>query len=167
MHAFRRSDLVWVLAYPLYQIIGTVRHEACHAAAVMLEGGRVTRFVFWPTTDRGFLWGYVTWQGAADWLVSAAPYFGDLLTFVVCYALCTRVRFRRHWLWVNIAIIGLISPLVNSAYRYVSSFFRDGDLARVYAEVPAGAVHAYFIGTIALYIVLLVRISRRDRSVRP
>ena len=32
----KREDLLWLLAYPLYQIIGTIRHEASHALLAWL-----------------------------------------------------------------------------------------------------------------------------------
>ncbi len=166
-HRFLRSDLVWLLAYPAYQIIGTIRHEGAHALAVLAEGGRVLRFVFWPTWDRQFFWGYVSWSGRIDWLVSAAPYLLDLLTFAVFYLICTRAGIRRHWVWVNLCVIGLVSPLVNSGYRYLSSFFRAGDLTSVYAAVPAAVVHGYFIFTVALYAAVLIRMQRRSINERP
>jgi len=153
-------DWPWLFAYPAYQIIGTLRHEASHALAVIREGGRVTKFVFWPTLDRGFYWGYVQWTGRAGWLTSAAPYLVDLLTFVIFYLVCTRVKMKQHWLWVNLYVIGLVSPLINSAYRYGSSFFRPGDLTSVMQAVPPALVHAYFILTLALYAAALARIQR-------
>ncbi len=164
-HRFSRRDLAWLFAYPFYQLVGTIRHEGSHALAVVLEGGKVLKFVFWPTWEREFYWGYVRWSGSGlDWLVSAAPYLADLVTFAVFYLLCTRVRIRRHWLWVNLCAVGLLSPLVNSGYRYASSFFRSGDLTPVMKAVPPAAVHAYFIFTLALYAVLLVRMQRKGAA---
>ncbi|HTK04773.1 MAG TPA: hypothetical protein VL500_04260 [Candidatus Eisenbacteria bacterium] len=163
-HRIRLRDAAWLFAFPAYQIIGTLRHEGSHALAVLLEGGKVERFVFWPTFDRDFYWGYVQWSGHADWLVSAAPYLADLLTFAVFYVICTKIRIRRHGPWVNLFVIGLLSPFINSAYRYASSFFRDGDLTRVYAAVPAPCVHAYFIVTLALYVAGMARIQRSGRE---
>src|SRR5687767_5946352 len=145
-HKITSRDWIWLFAYPAYQIIGTIRHEGSHALAVVMEGGRVLKFVFWPTFNRRFYWGYVQWSGRdVSWLTSAAPYLVDLLTFVVFYFICTRVAIRRHWLWVNLYIIGLISPFIDSAYRYGSSFFRTGDLTPVMRSVPPALVHAYFI----------------------
>ena len=55
----KRKDLLWGPAYPVYQIIGTIRHEGSHALAATAEGARVTNFVFWPSFDLGgFQWGY-------------------------------------------------------------------------------------------------------------
>jgi hypothetical protein len=155
-------DWPWLFAYPAYQIVGTFRHEASHALSVLLEGGRVTKFVFWPTWDRGFFWGYVQWAGKASWVTSAAPYLVDLLTFVIFYFVCTRTRVKSHWFWVNLYIIGLVSPLINSGYRYGSNFFRTGDLTSVMKAVPPAAVHAYFILTLVFYVAALMRMQRSD-----
>jgi hypothetical protein len=54
----KRKDLLWILAYPAYQIIGTIRHEGSHALAAMAEGVEVKKFVFWPNVDlEHFSWG--------------------------------------------------------------------------------------------------------------
>ena len=60
----KKSDWLWLLAYPLYQILGTIRHEAGHALAAWLQGAEITEFVFLPGM-RGeiFYWGYVRWTG--------------------------------------------------------------------------------------------------------
>ena len=163
LHKIRLRDLAWLLAFPAYQIIGTIRHEAAHAMAVLLEGGQVRKFVFWPTWGRQFYWGYVQWSGHVGWLTSAAPYLSDLLTFIIFYVVCTRISTKRHWLWVNLYVVGLVSPLINSVYRYVSSFFREGDLTSIMAAVPPALVHAYFILTLVLYVAALVQIQRRGQ----
>jgi hypothetical protein len=38
----QKRDMLWILAYPIYQIIGTIRHEGSHALVALLEGARVT-----------------------------------------------------------------------------------------------------------------------------
>ena len=53
----KRKDLLWFLAYPVYQTIGTLRHEGSHALAAMAEGAEVTKLVFWPSFSNGrFYW---------------------------------------------------------------------------------------------------------------
>jgi hypothetical protein len=80
----KKKDLLWLLLYPAYQIIGTLRHEGSHALAAMAEGADIKKFVFWPNFDLGtFQWGYVRWEGSTTWFVRAAPYFCDLLIFFV------------------------------------------------------------------------------------
>jgi hypothetical protein len=150
----RRTDLYWLLALPVYQVVGTARHEAAHAMVAAAEGARITRFVVLPSVrDHRFLWGYVTWQGRTDVLAVAAPYLADLLTFAVCFAVCTRLPFRRHWVWVNLFVLGVVSPLVNSAYEaVVSAVLCVGDVAAVAAVLPAPVVAAYMVATVLLYL---------------
>ena len=152
-----RRDLIWILAYPLYQLIGTFRHEASHALAAVLQGATLERFVFWPTSfDSSFRWGYVSYSGSTDWVTTAAPYLCDLATFLVFFAICTRIRFRRHWVWVNLVALGLVSPLVNSAYNYVNGLRGRGDVATLLVELPEGLVHGFFAVTIVIYVVALL-----------
>jgi hypothetical protein len=151
-HQLRRKDLLWVLAYPLYQLIGSFRHEASHALAAMLQGATIREFVFWPTwSESGSSWGYVSWSGSTDWVAIAAPYLCDLATFAVFYLVCTRLPFRRHWVWVNLVAIGLISPLVNSFYNYFNGLRGRGDVGRLLLALPNPVVHTYFVITLVVY----------------
>ncbi|MBN1312679.1 MAG: hypothetical protein JXB30_14780 [Anaerolineae bacterium] len=154
----RKSDLLWLLGYPAYQLIGTLRHEAGHALAAVMQGAEILEFVWWPTvTERmGFSWGYVRWHGDTDWLTTAAPYFVDLITYVLFFLLCTRVRFKWHWLWVNTFVIGLVSPLVNSVYNYWGGFRSMNDVGKLLRDLPDWPVHGYFVLTIALYCLGLI-----------
>ena len=56
-----QADLLWLTAYPIYQLVGTFRHEASHALAVLLQGAKSREFVFWPMIQeaQGFKWGYM------------------------------------------------------------------------------------------------------------
>jgi hypothetical protein len=156
-----RKDLVWLLATPLYILIGTLRHELGHATVALLLGAQIERFVFWPTwSETGFRWGYVVWYGREALVVTAAPYLCDLATFALFSVICTRIRFRRHWVWVNLVIIGLVSPLLNSAYNYVRGLMGSGDVARLLGELPDLAVHAYFAVTLCLYLIGLFLVLR-------
>src|SRR6476620_5797218 len=88
----RWTDLWWLLAYPVYQTLGTIRHEGSHALVATLEGADVTKFVIYPQTDLGrFTWGYTQWNNAdTDWVTLAAPCLCDLLWFVGFFFLLTR-----------------------------------------------------------------------------
>jgi hypothetical protein len=153
-HHLHRRDLLWVFAYPLYQLIGTFRHEASHALAAVLQGATLERFVFWPTwSESSFRWGYVSWSGSTNWVTTAAPYLCDLATFVVIYLVCTRLRFRRHWVWVNLVAIGEISPLINSAYNYLNGLRGSGDVGWLLETLPGLVVHTWFAVTLAVYVV--------------
>ena len=161
--ALKKADLLWILAYPLYQIIGTIRHEASHALMAWLEGSTVNKFVFWPTVDEWgiFRWGYVELSGPTTWLTLAAPYFVDLLTFGLFFWMCLRLRFPRRWLWLNAVIIGLISPLFNSGYNYLRSSVAVSDVGRLLHSLPPFVVHAYLALTIALYSISLYVVFKR------
>ncbi len=157
----KKTDFLWLLAYPLYQIVGTLRHEGSHALAAVLSGGTIREFVVWPSLVGGhLLWGYVNYTGNDVWWISAAPYLIDLLTFTVCFIWLWRVRFTRRAVWLNILIIGLLSPLINSAYNYAGRFSPGNDVAYLLRELPAGLVNGYFAATLSLYLIGLVLIFR-------
>ncbi len=113
----KKSDWVWLLAYPLYQVVGTMRHEVSHGLVAWLEGATITRFVFWPTVDpqRGFRWGYIQFSGPTSVLTLAAPYLADLLTFGLVFWLCMRVRFGRRWLTPPTIILAVCGEPTTSA----------------------------------------------------
>jgi hypothetical protein len=155
----RKRDLLWLLALPIYQTVGTVRHEGGHALMAMMEGARVKRFVFLPSIreGRGILWGYVRYDGDTTWLTTAAPYFLDLLTFALLFGLCMYARRLPRWVWLNLVILGIVSPLVNSLYNYLGGILRPGnDVARLLAALPNWSVHLYFILTLSSYVAGLV-----------
>jgi ABC-type spermidine/putrescine transport system permease subunit I len=149
----KRKDLLWLLLYPVYQTIGAIRHEGSHALAAMAEGAEVRKFVFWPNFDLGaFSWGYVSWHGSTTWFTTAAPYFCDLIIFFVALLIILEAKPRRKWLWLNILIIGMLSPLINSAYSYCGGLAgRLNDVGELLSDLNPIAVHLYFILTLLLY----------------
>ena len=157
------TDLLWILAYPVYQLIGTLRHEASHAMAAILEGARITEFVFWPT--RGY-WGYVRWNGPVSSATIGAPYLCDFLTFGVFFAVCLLVRFKRRWVWLNLVVIGILSPLVNSFYNYRGGLRGPNDVGKLLKLLPEDIVHGYFWVTISVYLVGLVVVFSLSRTLR-
>ena len=161
---------MWLLVYPLYQIIGTFRHEGGHALAALLGGGEVEKFVFWPSLYKGdFYWGYVICPGAKGWFFIAAPYLVDLLTFGFFFTLCMVVLFKKRWIWLNLVIIGILSPLVNSFYNYWGGFKSMNDVGKLFRDLPDGVVHWYFIATLSIYLVgliIVLLLSRTAQSFR-
>jgi len=148
----KKKDLLWLLAYPIYQVVGTVRHEGSHALAAMAEGAKVTKFVCWPTFDYGrFHWGYVEWQGSTTWFFDAAPYFCDLLIFFIALLVILEAKPKPRWLWLNILIIGVVSPLVNSANAYIRGLRGFGDVGYLVHQLNPVAVHLYFALTLLFY----------------
>jgi len=149
----KRKDLLWILAYPVYQIIGTIRHEGSHALAAMAEGVDIKEFVFWPSFREGdFSFGYVSWQGSTTWFTTAAPYFCDLITFFVALLAILVAMPKRRWLWFNILLIGMLSPLVNSVANYGGGLTGSlNDVGELLRSLDPIAVHLYFALTFAFY----------------
>lgn len=166
----KKTDLLWILAYPVYQIVGTLRHEASHALVILAQGGEILEFTFWPT--EGGYWGYTRWQGASmsasgATAIDAAPYLVDALTFLIFFAICMLMIFKWRWLWVNLIAFGIISPLVNSAYNYWvgvrTSRYDVGDLM---AAISPTIVHTYFWMTMAAYLIGLVLVFTASKMAR-
>ncbi|MBT3241103.1 MAG: hypothetical protein HON98_09190 [Chloroflexi bacterium] len=164
----KKTDLFWVFAYPLYQLIGTFRHEASHALVAWLGGAQITKFVIWPTVlaNGGFRWGYVQFSGNASWLTLAATYFFDLITFLLFFWICMRPPFKSRSLWVNAMIIGLISPFFNSLYNYLGGLNAMNDVGKLLSSLPDFAVHLYFIFTLLLYFAGLIIVFRFSPTAR-
>ena len=149
----KKKDFLWLLLYPLYQTIGTLRHEGSHALAATAEGAEVTQSVFWPSFDNGrLLWGHVAYEGSTTWFTTAAPYFCDLLIFLVALLIILEAKPLRRWLWLNILIIGMLSCLVNSAYNYFGGLAgRFNDVGELLGVLDPIAVHLYFALTLLFY----------------
>lgn len=163
-------DLLWILAYPIYQVIGTFRHEGAHALVAILSGAEVTKFVFWPSMPNGlFYWGYVMVVGPTGVLFTAAPYLLDLITYFFFFPLCMLVLFKRKWIWINLAVIGLISPFANSLYNYRGRLSSLNDVFILFQDLPDGLVQGYFLFTLWIYlmgIILVFGFSNTARNFR-
>jgi hypothetical protein len=162
----RKRDWLWILSYPFYQVLGTLRHELSHAVAAYLQGAEILKLTFLPSMDTGnFNFGYVIWRGETTWLTIAAPYFCDILTFGIIFPLVFYKRFKAHWLWLNLVIFGLVSPLANSLYNYLFG----SDVRKLHEALPDILVHGFFLlglGLGLLGLVLVFTISKetqRDR----
>jgi hypothetical protein len=152
----KKTDLWWLLAWPFYQLVGTARHELCHAAIAAFQGARITEIRVLPSfRHEGFLWGYVTWTGGhTDWLVTAAPYLCDLALFLIFLPLCLLATRAPRWLWINALIIGLLSPLIDTAANYSKLFRRTtGDVNELAAQFPPAAIHLLFLAVLLFYLI--------------
>ncbi len=163
LNDLNKKDWWWILALPIYILIGTFRHEVAHAVMALLQGATIQKFVFWPTWSQGFNFGMVVWHGEVNWLVTAAPYLCDLATFAFFYFICAKFLIKPHALYVNIFIIGMVSPLVNSVYNYLKLFMARGDVYKLVQVLPNFAVHEYFVLTIALYASGIIYILKRSK----
>lgn len=139
----------WGLLYPLYQVIGTARHEASHAAVAMLQGARITEMAVLPShrPERGWLWGYVRFQGGqTDWAVSAAPYACDIIWFALFAWILVRFRRMPAWLWANCLILGILSPWLDIAYNFAKAYLGvKGDVYHLMSALGTLPVQAAFI----------------------
>ncbi len=164
----KKTDWWWLLAYPIYQTIGTIRHELGHALVGLLQGQQITEFVFFPGFRDGYLYfGYVRLTGTTTWQIAAGPYFLDVLTFVVFFAVCMWLPFKRHWLWLNLVIFGVLSPLLNSGYQYLKvGLNMYGDVKFLLEQLPPPAIHAFFIVTLGLYLAGTIVLFRRSRHMQ-
>ena len=163
----QKRDLFWVFAYPIYQIIGTIRHEGSHAFVALQQGARVTKFVFWPSfTKYGFNWGYVRITGSTDLVFLAAPYLVDLITFAIFFSVCMWVLIRRKWVWLNLVIIGLISPFANSLYNYWGRAGLINDVGKLLELLPSYVVHGYFLLTLLVYSLGILFVFRFSKTAR-
>ena len=149
----KKKDLRWLFLFPVYLLLGTIRHEGFHALAAVAEGAKIHQFVFWPSLGPGgeFYFGYVSWQGTASWITTAAPYAGDLLTFLAGFLLLASIRIQHRGLWINILILTMLSPLLNSAYNYGGGLRKMNDVGFLLHTLNPLAVHLYFAPTMTLY----------------
>jgi Peptidase M50B-like len=153
----RWADLWLLLAFPLYQTFGTIRHEGSHALAAKIKGADITEFVPYPQWDTGrFTWGYSNRdpRRVDGFFTDFAPYLCDLLWFAGFFLLLTRIRWTRyHWLWINLVIVGLISPGANSFANWIAGVFLsdDADVERLLDEGPDVLIHGHFLITVAAY----------------
>jgi hypothetical protein len=160
----RKLDFLWLLAAPVYVVVTTLRHEGSHALAALLEGCEVTDFVILPSLRGGFTFGYTALAGDPGWPVYAAPYFCDLLTFGAALLVCLLVGRIPRWVWLNIVVIGIVGPLVDSVYNYQGGFWRSGtDVARLFAGLPDLPVHLCFAVTITAYLLGLLAVLKYSR----
>lgn len=129
-----------------------------------MQGGRITEFVIWPAQGR---WGYVNWEGGVTAPVTAAPYICDLLTFLVFFPVCMLIHFdKKRWIWLNGIVLGMISPLVNSAYNYGGGLRGPNDVGKLLETLRPGLVHGYFLVTIVAYVAGLYLVFTASRMTR-
>ncbi len=167
MYSLKRSDWWWLAAYPLYQLIGTLRHEGSHVVGALLEGVHIDRFVFWPTLGPPrFRFGYVVYGEPVGWLATAFPYLVDLILFIVFFLIVTRFSIRPRWLWLQCVIVGLISPFLNTLYNYGGVYFWSNDVAKLLRsdELPDAVIHVYFLIVLLIYGAGLARLFRRPAT---
>jgi len=132
------SIYLWhILAYPLYQILSTIRHELAHAIVVTATGGTVIEFNVFPhKRNARWYWGYTRWLTFDGWKPSAhvylAPYYVNLICGGVWIYLRNNVPFQNeHW-WIFTTVMLAISPVVDTLYNVGKwLFLQRGDFQEV------------------------------------
>ncbi len=64
--------------------------------------------------------------GQISWLTFAAPYLGDALVFAAGYVWAFRIAPTRRWLFVNVFVVMMLSPLINTANNSVGGLASSG-----------------------------------------
>ncbi len=139
---FTWSD-IWphLLLIPLYQILGTIRHELMHALFGKWNGLRITKIHVWPgLLDGRWMWGYVQWEGqpkSLPWMrhVYLAPYYINFVCLVSGVLILNLVEWENfHWLAVT-AIVLVISPVIDTLYNILKYVVRrTGDWALAFPD---------------------------------
>ena len=138
--------LIHLLLYPLYQILGTIRHEGLgHALAASIAGLKVTEIVVYPHRHEGrWCFGWVQYrftpevptQDAIPKYVSIAPYIVVLLYTVLGIILALTVEFRMH-AFLAIQINLVLSPVLDTLYNLLKYKLKGtGDFARYFEPRP-------------------------------
>ncbi|MDX9975244.1 MAG: hypothetical protein RBU21_19810 [FCB group bacterium] len=113
----------------------TVIHELAHAAAVLLQGGSVTRISVWPS---GGSWGSIYWlhpkigPAHSSW-VSLAPYILWLALAAVAACVALAPRRKPFWLASTVFVWCYAVPVLDVA-NAVAGYAYDagGDLGAVF-----------------------------------
>jgi hypothetical protein len=167
----KKTDLWWLLGWPIYQLLGTARHELSHAVVAALQGARITKIEIFPSFQPdGFLWGYVAWTGGhTNALAISAPYLCDIAVFLLFLPLCMFVTRMPRWLWINCFILGLLSPFIDTAANYSKLFRRSsGDVNELVSQYSPFAMHSLFL-TVMIFFLAGIRFAwrayNRNRSI--
>ena len=136
-----------VVGYPIYQILGTIRHELSHALAYWLAGYGVKELRVFPFRDKDgtFYWGRIVPEprmGAKHTIhMHLAPYYTNtvLVGGWVVFALALWQRIEtldavnrlEYNLLLMFAILLFVSPIVDTGYNLYKYLWRGaGDFAR-------------------------------------
>lgn len=148
--------LPWLLGLPVFIFINEARRAAATLCMIVFTGARVQSFSWLPTFDSGGWLGFdhLTWQGGVQWLILAAPYLADLLTFTAFFILLMSVPLKRRILYQLVTIFGMLMPILNSGFDYFGAIFQVSGVDKLLSLLPyAEIVHLYFVASVAFYVV--------------
>jgi len=161
----KRTDIFYVLAIPIYFLIAATRHEFSHGIAAVLLGGYITEIQILPMNhpEMGLVFAYINVDGLKphwdNWVIYAAPYLCDVVLFLLSFLFCILMNHMPRWLWLNCFIIGILSPLINTANNYMRVLTKyifarqDNDVTILMVYFPAVMVHMLFLGIITVFVV--------------
>lgn len=121
---------------PVYQIIGTAKHELAHALFAALNGLKVTTIRVVPSIRDGtWYWGYTGWEGEPEsesfmQHVYMAPYYVDALLLVCGVIVNCMVQWESFHGMTTAVILLVLVPFVDVAYNLGKwLFFGRGNFA--------------------------------------
>lgn len=131
------------VGYPVYQLLGTIRHEVSHVVAYMLAGYGVAEFRILPhrSEDGTFYWGRAVPEvkpGAQQTMaMHMAPYYTNAVLMVAWCVLQwflpkpSEVNRLDLNLLIALAMMMCVSPVVDTAYNFLKYVCKGrGDFAR-------------------------------------
>ena len=162
----KRSDAIWLLMLPVYMALDTLRHEASHALAGWLFGGNVLEIHFLPNRNLGhFSFGYTVLTVELNWLILGAPFIVDMIVFAMAFWLCLHYQQMPRWLWVNVVILGMFLPALDTYQAWWGSQERMNDAAHLLKMTSPWLVHGCFLLALRLYAIgiLIVWMQRAPK----
>lgn len=139
-------DLTWKIVllhlalYPLYQLLGTLRHELAHAVAAILSGFRVEELRVLPCRIKGeFYFGYTRWNYRLPARLEdlpkpnrhmyLAPYYVNLALLLVGLWTIPAVEWKNPHRFAVAFMLLVVSPFADTLYSAVKfALFGEGDL---------------------------------------
>lgn len=137
------------LGYPIYQLLGTIKHELAHAVAFKLSGFGIQEFRILPfrNNDGTFFWGCVTPEikdGARDNVhIYYAPYYVDFVLIVtgLLFGFCLRSHIDLATFTtlevnglITAVMLTIVSPIVDILYNLYKYWrWNRGDFAQAHA----------------------------------
>ncbi len=124
-----------LLLYPVYQVLGTLRHELSHALAAVFQGVGVREIRIFPSRiDGKWYWGFVrygTGSPVSRW-VHAAPYLVNAAFVAWGFSL---IPYLTGHEWLAAVILCWASPALDTLYNLCKWWFYDtGDFKRIVGE---------------------------------
>ncbi len=121
-----------LLLYPVYQVLGTIRHEFAHVLAALFQGVEVLEVRVFPSRIEGkWYWGFVRVDPNARlsrWFFGA-PYLVSALTIALGFAV---VPYLTGHEWLAAVIFCWASPALDTLWNLCKWWFKDtGDFKQI------------------------------------